>query len=163
MPGPMVEANLSNSCMSESCHFSNQDPKTTCLNYSLQSQKSDMSLKVLCHRQLITLVKMTGSLSIVKLQNPFQNIAHLLGWKVFSEDSKNFERPYQKLKIGKLIFHSFPHIPHLSCIYEHFWIFFVEKYFIHLVKNKLVGGHAPTGAPPLDSACFWIWDPSLTG
>ena len=32
-----------------------------------------------------------------------------------------------KLKIGKLIFRSFQHIPHLSCKYDHFWFFFCQK------------------------------------
>ena len=66
----------------------------------------------------------------------------------------------QKLKMEKLIFYSFRHIPHLSCKYKHFWKF--EKHFVHLAKKKLVGGlHPPTGAAPMDPACFWIEDPSL--
>ena len=56
-------------------------------------------------------------LKIAKLsesvQNPFQNIAHLMGQKS-SNYSKNFERPFlEKLKIGKLIFHSFQSIAQL--------------------------------------------------
>ena len=44
-------------------------------------------------------------------------------------------RKIKTQKIGKLIFHTFQHIPHLSCKYEHFWNFFLEKHLIHLAKK----------------------------
>ena len=59
-----------------------------------------------------------------------------------------------KLKIGKLIFHSFLHIPHLSCKYELFWNFLVEKHFIQLAEKKMVGGFAPHRG-----CIIWDWGP----
>ena len=35
------------------------------------------------------------------MQNLFQKLAHLLGWKKNSHDSKNFKRPYLKTKNRK--------------------------------------------------------------
>ena len=45
------------------------------------------------------------------------------GW-IFIESWPYFEYKMtitRKIKIVKLIFHSFQHIPHLSCKFEHFW------------------------------------------
>ena len=59
-----------------------------------------------------------------------------------------------KLKIGKLIFHSFQHIPHLSCKYDHFWNFdtiFIEKHFVHLTKKYYWWGAWPPTSPTGDA------------
>ena len=51
----------------------------------------------------------------------------------------------QKLKIGKLIFHSLKHIPHLSCKYDHFWNCekMLSTNFIHLAQKKIQLGVSP--------------------
>ena len=66
---------------------------------------------------------------------------------------------YQKLIIGKLIFHSFQHIPYLLCKHDHFWIFLVEKHFIHLAIKKLLVGLRPLHTPP----CLRPWTPHAFG
>ena len=68
-----------------------------------------------------------------------------------------------------MIFHSFQHFPHLSCKFEYFWkknwIFFIwlvlqSELSRNLKEKNSLGLRPPTGAAPLDPACFWIEDSS---